>query len=134
MAIDGAAMPEPGEVPRAVRALNEALESGVPEPAIEMLAQGALLWHNDDKVEMDAASGIRRVRGLHELVDDVRVDVLQSEPLSTGWFQRIVLRGRVRASGGDLAAHNCAVIHLSRERITRVDEYVDPTMQDQLGV
>jgi len=132
--IDRSAVAEPDAVPPAVRALNEALESGVPDPAIALLERGAVLWHNDDKVEMEAVAGIRRVKGLHELVDDVRVDVVQSEHLSTGWFQRFVLRGRVRASGRDLAAHNCAVIQLSGERITRIDEYVDPTMLVQLGV
>jgi ketosteroid isomerase-like protein len=83
---------------------------------------------------MDAAEGIARVAGLHELVDAVRVDVLQLEPVSTGWMQRIVLRGTVRASGQQLEAHNCAVVHLADERITRIDEYVDPTMLRQLGV
>jgi hypothetical protein len=83
---------------------------------------------------MDAREGIARVAGLHALVDDVRVDVMQAAPLPGGWFQRIVLRGTVRASGRELAAHNCAVIHLSDGRITRIDEYVDPTMLAQLGV
>jgi ketosteroid isomerase-like protein len=122
-------------VPPAVRAINDALESGSLDGAVAMLAPGAVLWHNDDKVEMDAAEGIARVAGLHELVDDVQLEVVQLEPVSTGWFQRIVLRGKVRASGHKLAAHNCAVIGLSDDgRITRIDEYVDPTMLAQLGV
>jgi len=121
--------------PAAVRAINEALESGSPDEAIAMLAPGATLWHNDDKVDMDAAEGIERVRGLHELVDGVRVEVVQLEQLSTGWFQRIVLHGTVRASGHALAAHNCALISLGDDgRITRIDEYVDPTFLTQLGV
>jgi ketosteroid isomerase-like protein len=134
MTIDGSNMAERGKVPGAVRALKEALGSGVPDAALAVLAPGALLWHNADKFEMDAAEGIRRVAGLHELVDDVHVDVIHSEAMSTGWFQRIVLRGRVRGSGRDLAAHNAAVIRLSGDRITRIDEYVDPTMLVQLGV
>lgn len=117
-----------------VSALNRALEAGVPDEVLSLLAPGALLWHNDDKVEMDAAEGIARVKGLHDLVENVRVDVLQLEPVSTGWFQRIVICGTVRASGNELAAHNCAVIHVANGRITRIDEYVDPTMLAQLGV
>jgi hypothetical protein len=120
--------------PQAVSALNGALESGSPTEAITMLAPGAVLWHNDDKLEMDAAEGIARVKGLHDLVDEVRVEVLQGEPLSGGWFQRILLRGTVRSSGQQLAAHNCAVIGLRDGKITRIDEYVDPTFLDQLGV
>jgi ketosteroid isomerase-like protein len=118
-----------------VDALNAALESGAPDDAIEQLADGAVLWHNDDKVEMDAAEGIARVAGLHMLVDGVRVEVVQVVPLPNGWFQRIVLRGRVRASGSELAAHNCAVVTLSDDgRISRIDEYVDPTFLAQLGL
>lgn len=123
-----------GPVPPAVEAINRALETGTPDDAVALLAPGAVLWHNDDKVEMDAAEGIARVAGLHDLVADVQVDVVQLEPVSCGWFQRIVLRGVVRSTGSELAAHNCAVIHVSDERITRIDEYVDPTMLTQLGV
>lgn len=133
MSTGGAGM-DSGVAPAAVGALNEALESGSPDAATAFLAPGAVLWHNDDKVEMDAVEGIGRVTGLHALVDDVRVDVVQLEQVSTGWLQRIVLRGTVRSSGRELAAHNCAMIHDSDGLITRIDEYVDPTMLDQLGV
>ena len=123
------------DLPAAVRAINEALESGSPDEAFTMLAPGAVLWHNDDKVDMDAAEGIARVKGLHELVDGVRVEVVQVEGLSSGWFQRIVLHGTVRSSGHALAAHNCALISIADDgRITRIDEYVDPTFLAQLGV
>jgi hypothetical protein len=122
------------DAPDALRALNAALESGSPEVVIRFVAPRAVLWHNDDKVEMDAVEGVGRVAGLHGLVDGVRVDVVQLEPISTGWLQRIVLRGRVRATGHELAAHNCAVVHLTDGLITRIDEYVDPTMLAQLGV
>jgi hypothetical protein len=77
-------------------ARSEALESGIPDAAIVLLEEGALLWHHEDKVDMDAVEGLRRIRGLHDLVDNVRVEVVQSERLATGWFQRIVLRGRAR--------------------------------------
>jgi ketosteroid isomerase-like protein len=128
-------MGAPFDAPHAVQALNAALESGAPEGAIEQLADGAVLWHNDDKVEMDAAEGIARVAGLHELVDAVRVEIVQGLPLPNGWFQRIVLRGTVRAGGRELAAHNCAVVTLSDDgRISRIDEYVDPTLLAQLGL
>ena len=122
------------DAPDALRALNAALESGSPEVVIRFVAPRAVLWHNDDKVEMDAVEGVGRVAGLHGLVDGVRVDVVQLEPISTGWLQRIVLRGRVRATGHELAAHNCAVVHLTDGLITRIDEYVDPTMLAKLGV
>jgi ketosteroid isomerase-like protein len=122
------------DTPVAVRALNAALESGRSDDAATHLAPGAVLWHNDDKTEIDAAEGIARVAGLHALVDNVRVEIVDAAPLANGWFQRIVLRGMVKSTKGELAAHNCAFIALMDGRITRIDEYVDPTFLAQLGL
>lgn len=123
------------EGPAAIGALNDALESGSPGHVLGLLAPGAVLWHNDDKREMNAADGVARVKGLHDLVAGVRVDVVELAAFGDGWLQRLVLRGTVRATGRELAAHNCAVIRVRADgRISRIDEYVDPTMLSQLGV
>jgi ketosteroid isomerase-like protein len=114
-------------------ALNAALCSASVDDVVEYLAPGAVTWHNDDKVEIDAVENMKRLPGLHQLVDGVGIDVLQVEPLESGWLQRFVLRGTVRSTGNALAAHNCIVVHLADGRITRIDEYVDPTMGAQLG-
>jgi ketosteroid isomerase-like protein len=114
-------------------ALNAALCSASVDDVIDHFAPGAVAWHNDDKIEIDAVENLKRVPGLHQLVDGVGVDVLQVEPLESGWLQRFVLRGTVRSTGNQLAAHNCVVVHLSDGLITRIDEYVDPTMGAQLG-
>jgi hypothetical protein len=114
-------------------ALNAALRSASVDEVIGHLAPGAVAWHNDDKVEIDAVENMKRLPGLHQLVDGVDVDVLQLEPLESGWLQRFVLRGTVRSTGGALAAHNCIVVHLADGLITRIDEYVDPTLGAQLG-
>ena len=114
-------------------ALNAALRSASVDDVIDHLAPGAVVWHNDDKVEIDAVENMKRLPGLHQLVDGVDVDVLQLEPLDSGWLQRFVLRGTVRSTGGALAAHNCVVVHLADGLITRIDEYVDPTLGAQLG-
>ena len=100
---------------------------------IDYLAPGAVVWHNDDKIEIDAVENMKRLPGLHQLVDGVDVDVLQCEPLESGWLQRFVLRGTVRSNGNALEAHNCVVVHVADGLITRIDEYVDPTFGAQLG-
>ena len=114
-------------------ALNAALRSASVDDVIDHLAPGAVAWHNDDKIEIDAVENMKRLPGLHQLVDGVDVEVLQSEPLESGWLQRFVLRGTVRSTGNALAAHNCVVVHLADGLITRIDEYVDPTLGTQLG-
>jgi uncharacterized protein len=120
-----------------VDALNAALRSTAgPQQMDELLAffaPGAVVWHNDDKVEVDAVENMKRLPGLHQLVDGVDVDVLQRERLEHGWLQRFVLRGTVRSTGRPLSAHNCVVVHVTDGLIARVDEYVDPTFGTQLG-
>ena len=114
-------------------ALNAAIETGDADGVIALLAPGAIAWHNDDKVEMDAAANMKRLLGLHQLVDDIAVEVLQTETLDAGFLQRFVLRGTVRSNGNALAAHNCVVVHVDGGLVTRIDEYVDPTFGAQLG-
>ena len=102
-------------------ALNDALRSASVDDVIDHLAPGAVTWHNDDKVEIDAVENLKRLPGLHQLVDGVDVEVVRREPLESGWLQRFVLRGTVRSTGKRLAAHNCVVVHLADGLITRID-------------
>jgi ketosteroid isomerase-like protein len=117
----------------ALDALNAALRSGDVDEVLGYLAPGAVVWHNDDKIEIDAAENMKRLPGLHQLVDGLDVDIVQCSPTPSGWLQQFVLRGTVRSSGNALAAHNCVVVHVAAGLITRIDEYVDPTFGAQLG-
>ena len=109
------------------------LETGEPGPTIGLLAPGAVLWHNDDAVEIDAKTGFERIGGLHALVKDVHVEVTRADQISDGVVIRFVIGGVVKSSGAPLAARNCIFVHLDGGRITRVEEYVDPTFRSQLA-
>lgn len=115
-------------------ALVEAFASGDPAVLSARMAPGAVLWHNTDKVEGDAAEGFGGIVGLYQLVDGLHVEVVQHEALPAGELARFVVRGTVRATGAPLAAHNCVVLTIEDGRVTRLDEYVDPTFGAQLGV
>ena len=115
-------------------ALDAMLESGSPDEVLGLLAPDAVLWHNDDKTAVPAAAGVRGVAGLHALLADVRVEVVQHEQLSNGFLHRFAIHGVVRASGAPLLAHNCVVVSKEDLSIVRIDEYVDPTFRMQLGV
>jgi ketosteroid isomerase-like protein len=110
------------------------LEQGDPDVLRRHLAPGAVLWHNSDDLDLDAVDAVASIAGLHALVDDVHVDVVQRAALPDGFLQRFVVRGTVRSTGRPLAAHNCVVVTTAGERITRMDEYVDPTFVAQLGL
>jgi ketosteroid isomerase-like protein len=110
------------------------LETGAATEALACLAPGAVLWHNSDKQDVDARAGFAAVTGLHALVEDVGVEVLERAALPDGFLQRYVIRGRVKASGAPLAAHHCIFVRTDGALITRIDEYVDPTLTAQLGL
>ena len=110
------------------------LERGDPAILRRHLAPGAVLWHNGDDLEVDAHDAVGSVAGLHALVDGVHVDVLRRAEIPDGFVQRFVVRGTVRATRTELAAHNCVLATTAGGRITRMDEYVDPTFEAQLGL
>ena len=115
-------------------ALVEAFRDGDPTILAARLAPGAVIWHNTDKVVSDAVDALGGIAGLHQLVDGLHVEVVQHERLRGGELARYVVRGTVRATGDRLAAHNCVVFTVEDDRVTRLDEYVDPTFAEQLGV
>ena len=50
-------------------------------------------------------------------------------------FVRFTVRGTVRSSGAALEARNCVFVELDDAgKVTRMDEYVDPTLRQQLGL
>ena len=123
-----------GERDDLVDMILEVLERGDPEPITGRLTPSAVVWHNSDDVATPAATAFQQVRGLHALVDDVRVEVTRREPTSDGAVVQYVIRGVVRSSGSKLAANNCVFVRVKEGRIARIDEYVDPSFEAQLGV
>ena|SRR5437870_3552510 len=123
-----------GERDDLVDMILEVLERGDPEPITGRLTPSAVVWHNSDDVATPAATAFQQVRGLHALVDDVRVEVTRREPTSDGAVVQYVIRGVVRSSGSKLAARNCIFVRVEDGRIARIDEYVDPSFEAQLGL
>jgi hypothetical protein len=117
-----------------VDAVVTMLEKADPGPIVGMLAPGAILWHNNDGVEMDAAQGFERIGGLHALVGGLHIEVTHADEIDDGVVIRFVIGGVVKASGAPLAVRNCLFVLLDGGRITRVEEYLDPTFGSQLGV
>jgi ketosteroid isomerase-like protein len=118
----------------AALAVLEVLATGDPGAADHVLAPDAVLWHNDGTGEVPAAQGFAGARGIHELVDGLQVDVLLAEPITGGAVMRFEVRGTVKSTGDELCARNCMFATVVDGRITRVDEYMDPTFVSQLGL
>jgi ketosteroid isomerase-like protein len=114
--------------------LSAVLEQGHPDPLLDRLAPGAVVWHNDDKQDRDAVDNMKRAGDLQRFLRDVRVEVVRREPLSDGMLQQFVIHGTAAATGRPVAAHNCVVMRVDGGMITRIEEYVDPTFGAQLGL
>jgi uncharacterized protein len=112
----------------------DVLATGDPHAADEVLSPGAVLWHNDGTGDLPAEEGFARVGALHELVDAVRVDIVLAEAIPGGAVLRFEVRGTVRSTGEQLCARNCMFTLIVDGRVTRVDEYMDPTFTAQLGL
>ena len=111
-----------------------ALESGDAGVIAPVLAPDAVVWHNDDGVELPAADAFGGLPRLHELVDGLRVEVIRSHATEDGLVARIELRGGVRSTRTKLLARNCVFLTVENGRLVRIDEYVDPTFSTQLGL
>lgn len=110
------------------------LESGDPSDVAPIIAPGAVVWHNDDGVDMPAAEAFARVPHLHALVEGLRVEVISHDATRDGLVARIELRGTVRATGASLRARHCVFLAVEDGRLARLDEYIDPTFSTQLGL
>ena len=117
----------------ALELLNRVLETGDGDEFAARLAPGAVVWHNYDNLEIGATDNMNNIGLLQEMVADLRVDVLRRAEFPGGAFQQVVIRGTVRASGRQLAAQNCIIVLETDGKITRIEEYVDPTVGQQLS-
>jgi len=113
-------------------ALNHLIETGESDDFIARLAPGAVVWHNHDDSEIDAIDNIKGIDFLQQMVDGLRIDVVRTAQIPGGWFEQVVMRGTVKASGRPLAGQNCIVVLETDGKITRIEEYVDPTFGQQL--
>jgi ketosteroid isomerase-like protein len=116
----------------AAEALKYSFDTGDRAPFEALLAPECVNWHNHDKLEQPAI-GNPGAAALRTIVDHLRADIVQYETFPTGAMIRLVIRGTVQASGHELEAHQCIVLHNGERGIVRIEDYVDPTLGTQLG-
>jgi ketosteroid isomerase-like protein len=115
-------------------AFDGALEGGDPERFVALLAPGAIVWHNHDRKEVDARENMAAIGMLSQLVDNLKNERVLLSPTDTGFVLQFVVRGTVRSSGNDFEMQNCVVVTTTDDGlVSRIDEYVDPTVGAQLA-
>ena len=116
-----------------VQSLADSLRTGSADAFLGYLAPGAILWHNDTRQEVDAAATLQGIGARLQLVRDRAPEVLRVSPTLDGFVMQFALRGTVVANGNPFEMQNCIVVTLVDDQVTRIDEYVDPTVAAQLG-
>jgi hypothetical protein len=116
-----------------VAAFHDAL-AGKGDAFVASMASGAVIWHNHDRKDVDARDNMAAVNMLSQIVDDIATESRLCTPIEGGFLYQYVTRGTVKANGNPFEMQNCLVVHTDADGlITRIDEYVDPTVGGQLS-
>ena len=116
-----------------VTAFHDAL-AGKGDAFVASMAPGAVIWHNHDRKDVDAIDNMAAVNMLSQIVYDLVTEARLCTPIDGGFLYQYVTRGKVRANGNAFEMQNCLIVHTNADGlITRIDEYVDPTVGAQLS-
>jgi ketosteroid isomerase-like protein len=117
-----------------VAAFDDAITGKDADAFVAALAPGAVVWHNHDRKEVDARENMGAIAMLGQLVDGLENDHVRLATIDDGFMLQFVTKGSVRASGKPFEMQNCLIVTTSGDGlITRIDEYVDPTVGAQLS-
>ena len=111
----------------------DALRTLETDALIARLAPGAIVWHNHDRQEVDAETTLRGIGALGQMVRDLEFETVRLSPTPDGFVMQFALRGTVIANGNPFEMQNCVVVSIVDDQVTRIDEYVDPTVAAQLA-
>lgn len=106
--------------------LFRAIEQGDLAAVGELYAPDVKIWHNVTNRTQTREENLKLLRFFTGRVSERRYEVLAREFFPDGFVQRHVLHGKL-ASGELIASSVCIVIHVSKGRIERLYEYLDPT-------
>ena len=107
--------------------------TGEPDAMVATFAPGAVVWHNYDRKVVDAVENMGSVGMLTQIVRDMSMEHLRIEEFPGGFLYQFALHGTVIASGKPFEMHNVVIASVDGGRITRIDEYVDPSVGAQLA-
>ena len=117
-----------------VAAFDAALTGKDADAFVAVLAPGAVVWHNHDRLEVDARENMAAIAMLSQLVDDLENEFPRVVPIEGGLLVQYVTTGKVRANGNPFEMQNCLIVLTNADGlISRIEEYVDPTVGAQFS-
>jgi uncharacterized protein len=117
-----------------IAAFDGAIEGHDPDAFVAVLAPGAIVWHNSDRKEVDARENMASIAILGQLVDGLKSERVRYAPVDGGFLLQFVVHGTVTSNGNPFEMQNCLVVTTTDDGlISRIDEYVDPTVGGQFA-
>ena len=109
--------------------------AATPTRSSATLAPGAIVWHNHDRKEVDARENMAAIAMLCQIVDGSADRASRCSRRSTTASCCSSSRGaRCKSNGNPFEMHNCLIVTTTDDGlISRIDEYVDPTVGAQLA-
>jgi ketosteroid isomerase-like protein len=107
-------------------AFLRASEAGDVERLRSMYAPDAVVWHNVDGKEQSVDEGLAMVSWAREHLNGLHHDEVRRQRTEHGFVQQHVLRATT-PSGAELSVPACIVVTVQDGKVTRLDEYIDPT-------
>jgi ketosteroid isomerase-like protein len=100
--------------------IADAIGGRQPGPLIARMAPGALVWHNSDRREMDAAAAFSAVAAAPmSIAMDQRRVIATPDAVVIQFIMRM-------AADVPVELYCCIVVSVEEGQITRIDEYLDP--------
>ena len=113
------------QIERVASELFAAVERGDLAAVRELYDPGVQVWHNVTNQTQTRDENLKLLEYVTGRISERRYEVLSRDFFPGGFVQRHILHGKL-ASGELVAAAVCIVIYVSKGKIERLYEYLDP--------
>ena len=107
------------------RTFLDAIERGDIAAARACYSDDAVIWHNFDNKEKTVDENMISLEKWKKYVINRTYDLQRLELLSNGYLQQHILSGTTN-NGVNILVHACVICTVSNNKITRLEEYLDP--------
>ncbi len=101
-----------------------AVQAGDLETVRSIYAPDAVIWHNDDGLEVGPEQNLRVLGWVTRNIKDLRYEEVRRHDTGTGFIEQHVLRG-IAPNGTALEIPACIICEVKDGKVTRLDEYLD---------
>jgi ketosteroid isomerase-like protein len=92
----------------------------------ECLGDDVVVWTNFDGNESPRPRVLKLLAWMASAIPELRYEIVRRESLADGFVQQHILRGR-SPSGDEIVMPACVIATVVDGRVTRMEEYTDPT-------